>query len=106
MNTMHLIGADDVARGGHNMQQAAGTISSAASTIDEAGRRMAGQLETHGYQMEALATAMASLPTLRDYFAMHAPPPPASWHGGDRDPKDLIEWSWGYADRMMKAREA
>lgn len=79
MNTMHLIGSEQVQSAGANISRAADTISSAAGTIDEAARRFAGQLETHGYQMEALATAMASLPTLHDYFMMHAPVEPQTW---------------------------
>ena len=44
--------------------------------------------------------------TLRDYFAAHAPEPPASWHGGDRKTDDIIAWRWWYADGMLKARSA
>ena len=42
--------------------------------------------------------------TLRDYFAAHAPEPPASWHGGAKGLSDVIEWRWWYADAMLKAR--
>ena len=42
--------------------------------------------------------------TLRDYFAAHAPEPPALWHGGDRGLHDIIEWRWWYADAMLAAR--
>lgn len=104
MNTVHLIGSEQVQSAGVSISRAADTIRSAASTIDSAAHRMAGQLETHGYQMEALATAMASAPTLLDLFAIHVPPPPSSWHGGDRKEKDLVEWAWSYAAAMLKAR--
>jgi hypothetical protein len=43
--------------------------------------------------------------TQRDYFAAHAPEPPASWRGGDRGLVDVIAWRWWYADAMLKARE-
>lgn len=79
MNTMHLIGSEQVQSAGVSIGRAADTINSAASTIDDAARRMTSQLETHGYQMEALATAMASAPTLHDYFMAHAPVEPHDW---------------------------
>ena len=44
--------------------------------------------------------------TLRDYFAAHAPEPPAAWRGGDKKMNDIIVWRWWYADEMLKAREA
>lgn len=42
--------------------------------------------------------------SLRDYFAAHAPEPPAAWHGGDRTIADCIAWRWHYADAMLKER--
>lgn len=44
--------------------------------------------------------------TLRDYFAAHAPEPPAAWRGGDRKLKDVIAWPYWYADAVLKARAA
>lgn len=44
--------------------------------------------------------------TLRDYFAAHAPEPPAAWRGGDRKLADVIAWPYWYADAVMKARVA
>lgn len=43
--------------------------------------------------------------TLRDYFAAHAPEPPASWHGGDRKTDDITAWCYEYADAMLEARK-
>lgn len=115
MNSVFLQGSEDVSRAGHNMQQAADTIIRAAGSIDESGRRMAGQLETHGYQMEALATAMASAPMLRDLFAGDAlkgicSSPTLLAAAAQSAPGDLTDeiarMSWAMADAMMKAREA
>lgn len=107
MNTMHLIGSEQVQSAGVSISRAADTISSAAGTIDSSAHRMAGQLETHGYQMEALATALASAPTLHDLFAIAAmqgmlacPIQPQS--GPDMYARD----AYAMATAMMKAREA
>ncbi len=111
MNTMHLIGSEQVQSAGNSISRAADTISSAASTIDQSVYRMAGQLETHGHQMEALIEAMASAPTLHDQFAM------AAMQGllarkltQDERGRPFVEWvvelSFEVATAMMKAREA
>lgn len=49
------------------------------------------------------ATGSAGM-TLRDYFAAHAPEPPAEWRGGDRRLLDVIVWRYWYADAMLKER--
>lgn len=125
MNSMYLQGSEEVSRAGHNIQQAASTLSSAAGTIDEAARRMTSQLETHGYQVEALATAMASAPTLHDYFAAHASEADITAHSSGPIVDNIVDEGFGhkrveraplvrtreqakfaYATAMMKAREA
>ena len=40
--------------------------------------------------------------SLRDYFALHAPPPPNWWKY--RTPIDAAMWCWTWADAMVKAR--
>ncbi len=57
---------------------------------------------SHGSMGEVAHEGM----TLRDYFAAHAPEPPAAWRGGDKKLSDIIAWRWWYADAMLKAREA
>jgi hypothetical protein len=44
--------------------------------------------------------------TMRDYFAAHAPEPPASWCGGCQTLQETIDWRWIYANAMLKARNA
>jgi hypothetical protein len=39
---------------------------------------------------------------LRDWYALHAPPPPGWWKV--RTPLDLARWSWTYADSMIRTR--
>lgn len=109
METVHLIGAEQVQNAGLAISRAADTISSAASTIDSSVHRMAGQLETHGYQMEALIEAMASAPTLRDQFAMAAMQGlVARQFTKDEKDRPFVEWvaafSYEMADEMLKAR--
>lgn len=125
MNTTHLIGSEQVERAGYNIESAAETISRAADTIDSAAHRMAGQLETHGYQLEALIEAMASQPTLHDYFAAHASEADISAHSSGPIVDNIVDEGFGhkrversplvrsreqakfaYATAMMKAREA
>lgn len=76
---VHLLGSEDVSRAGHNMQQAADTISRAANTIDSANERLGRNLEQHSYQIGALAEALAGTPSLRHYFMAHAPAEPQHW---------------------------
>lgn len=47
--------------------------------------------------------------SLRDYFAVHAPDPPAWWYENATDfeshHKALCQWRWKYAETMLKERE-
>jgi hypothetical protein len=39
--------------------------------------------------------------SLRQYYALHAPPPPSWWRVGNAI--DQARWSWTWADAMVKA---
>lgn len=45
--------------------------------------------------------------TLRDWFASHAPEPPATWWGAGKWPDcaGYAMWNYQYADAMMRQRE-
>jgi hypothetical protein len=66
---------------------------------------------TEADYIAAMARAMAGM-TLRDWFATHAPPPPAWWldqYGAttslNEHGKLIADWNWAYADSMLAARE-
>lgn len=111
MNTMHLIGAEQVQSAGASISRAADTISSAASTIDSTAHRLASSLEQHGYQMGALAEALAGAPSLRDQMAMAALQGFLTTAGapslnGLQGYEDITaKASYKMADAMLKARE-
>ena len=58
-----------------------------------------------GYDGPDLSELSQDGMTLRDYFAAHAPEPPKTWHGGDRNIKDIVSWRWYYADQMLETRK-
>lgn len=110
MNTMHLIGSEDVARAGHNMTAAGDTISRAANEFDAAAMRLGGALEQHGYQMGALAEALAGALSLRDQLAMAALQGYLASASADFEPAEyasrIASDAYLLADAMLKAREA
>jgi hypothetical protein len=66
----------------------------------------------HGWEKE-MPKAVAPGMTLRDYFAAHAPHPyPEEWkqqycaRGYQGEAKCMADWSYDYADAMLKARGA
>lgn len=59
----------------------------------------------------------AVLPSLRDHFALHAPPMPDAWASirrldvpveeePEQDLRLLCEWRYAYADQMLRTRNA
>lgn len=63
METMHLIGSEEVSRAGHNMQAAAESIRHSANQISDA-------LERHAQRMQE---ALATLETILDNHANRMP---------------------------------
>lgn len=53
MNTVHLIGSEEVSRAGHNISGAAETISRAASSFDNTAEHLREHLEEHAQRIEA-----------------------------------------------------
>ena len=58
MNTMHLIGSEDVARAGNSMRQAADEMQRAANQFEESVQRMQRAMDDRASRMEAIAEKM------------------------------------------------
>jgi len=69
VNTMHLIGSEDVARAGHNIAGAAEQMQRAASTMDMAIERLIRHLEEHANRVcDALEVKSAPAPRRVECF--------------------------------------
>ena len=80
------------------------------STINDGGPAFPGlariDMETQEWDAHPHLSGM----DLRDYFAAHAPPPPADFMRLETEYSDslayTVRWRWAYADAMLKARAA
>lgn len=91
MNSMYLQGSEEVSRAGYTIQQAADTISRAASSFDSAVERLGNILDQHACRIEA---AMAG-PAPRKCMVSHRQPVAGTnrWETVERGPAMFIRWA-------------
>lgn len=111
MNTVHLIGSEDVARAGHNMSSAADQMQRAANQMESNTERMGRALDDHAMRVcDALESAQAERTVTRDEIAIRAMQGLlARPFTKDERGRPFIEWvadvSYEMADAMLEARK-
>lgn len=115
MNTVHLIGSEEVGRAGHNISSAAQEMMRAASNIETSCEQLRIALDQHTYMLSCVMERKDDAPTLRDYFAAKALPAimDGSWPDFEFTPQsgltpieNCAAFAYEAADAMLKARAA